>query len=330
MNALATPETTDGSTVSGFPSAHRSSEAAKLSKMLDRLNKLSVTNSHDAYEDVPWDEPGFEVWNIEGLLDTPNHDPMFDTLWYRNLTDVDKARFACYRIASQMKIGGTFENILQQGLLRMATKMDNGSKAFRYVHHEIIEESQHTMMFQEFVDRTGLPVVGMDQPWRTIGRPLTLAHQWPEPAFFFAFVLGGEEPVDHMQRLWLKQGIGHPLIEKIIRIHVTEEARHISFARHYLHEEVPQLNRLTRRLLALHAPITMSIMASIMVKPARDVRRHCGLPDHVVNEAFRTEKGRELMAQSVSKVQRLWEELDLMTGPSKQAWKRTGIWTDPS
>jgi hypothetical protein len=305
-------------------------ETPAMATMLDRLNRLSLSNRHDAYDDVAWDEPGYEVWNIEGLLDTPRHDPLFDTAWYRARSDADKARFACYRAASQMKVGWQFENILQQGLLRMATDQENGSKAFRYLHHEIIEESQHTLMFQEFVDRSGLPVRGMGQPWRAIGRPLTLAHRWPEPAFFFTFVLGGEEPVDHMQRLWLKQGIGHPLIERIVKIHVAEEARHISFARHYLGQQVPKMNVVARRALAIHAPLTLAVMASIMLEPAPDVRRHVGLPDEVVRDAFRTDKGRVLRAQSVAKIQRLWEDLDLMTATSVRLWKKVGLWTEPS
>ena len=52
------------------------------------------------------------------------------------------------------------------------------------------------------------------------------------PAAFFFFVLGGEDPIDHVQRQVLSSGREqHPLAERIMRIHVTEEARHIKFAR---------------------------------------------------------------------------------------------------
>ena len=54
-----------------------------------------------------------------------------------------------------------FENLLQRGLLSYAFRLPNGAPEYRYLHHEIIEESQHSLMFQELVNRSGLPVKGM-------------------------------------------------------------------------------------------------------------------------------------------------------------------------
>src|SRR5438270_8949384 len=72
------------------------------------------------------------------------------------------------------------------------------------------------------------------------------------PELFFLFVLGGEEPIDYVQRQELRGGHDvHPLLERIMRIHVTEEARHLSFARHYLKRNVPKLGWFRRTMLAL-------------------------------------------------------------------------------
>ena len=69
---------------------------------------------------------------------------------------------------------------------------------------------------------------------------MLLGRRFPE--LFFIFVLGGEDPIDHVQRETLRSERElHPLLERIMRIHVTEEARHLSFARHYLKREVPKL-----------------------------------------------------------------------------------------
>ena len=130
-----------------------------------------------------------------------------------------------------MKIGWHFENLLQRGLLHTPSRSPNGSPEFRYLHHEIIEESQHTLMFQEFVNRSGLPVRGM--PWICrSSAELVVPPRPPAPALFFVLVLGGEDPADHLQRQQLRGADAHPLVERIMRIHVTEEARHLSFARH--------------------------------------------------------------------------------------------------
>jgi hypothetical protein len=312
------------------PLPHETPEPPTMATRLDRLNRLSVSNRSDAHADIPWDEPGFEVWNIEALLDTPDHDPMFDTPWYQALDDGEKARFACFRYASQMKIGIQFENILQRGLLRLAARQANGARSFRYLHHEIIEESQHSMMFQELIDRSGLPVAGVDPFWGRFGPMLSLGWIPIEPAFFFIHVLGGEEPVDHLQRTWLHQGVAHPLLERILRIHVTEEARHISFARHYLHHEVPRMGPIKRRALANLAPTILSEMVPLMLWPAADVRHHTGLPDDVVAQAARSEKGRELTRMAARKILRLFEELDLVTPTSRRIWTAGHLWSPSS
>ena len=153
-----------------------------------------------------------------------------------------------------MKTGWHFENLLQRGLLMWAMGLPNGSPEFRYVHHEIIEESQHTLMFQEFVNRSGLPVRGMPRWARVLAEVFVVRAARDAPATFFVIVLGGEDPADHIQREELRRGTPHPLVEQIIRIHVTEEARHISFARNYLRQAVPRLGWFRRRRLALQRP----------------------------------------------------------------------------
>ncbi len=48
---------------------------------------------------------------------------------------------------------------------------------------------------------------------------------------FFMIVISAEEPGDYMQRVILRAGEQvHPLVGRIMAIHVAEESRHISFA----------------------------------------------------------------------------------------------------
>jgi len=56
-------------------------------------------------------------------------------------------------VATAMQVGTEFENLLQRGLLAYAYRLRPGAPEFRYLHHEVIEESQHTMMFREFANR---------------------------------------------------------------------------------------------------------------------------------------------------------------------------------
>ena len=145
------------------------------------------------------------------------------------------------------------------------------------------------------------------------------------PATFFVMVLGGEDPADHVQREELRRGTPHPLIEQIIRIHVTEEARHISFARNYLRQAVPRLSRSRRRWVALSAPLIMALMTRMILEPPRDLRRHCDLPASVSRQAMRSREGRRLLADTARKVRVLCEELGLMTPLARRLWRWGGV-----
>ncbi len=300
----------------------------RFDTMLDRLNKLSVTNHHDAYEDVAWDDPTMALSVDDDRLRLYSHDPLAHTAWYEGLSDADKSRVAMFRLASQMKTGWQFENLLQRGLLKTAWHLENGSKAFRYVHHELIEESQHTLMFQEYVNRSGLPVAGMARFWRVVAPAVVGVAASVDKALFLLLVLGGEEPIDHLQRLMLREGGRHPLAERIMKIHVTEEARHISFAKHWLSEQVPRMGRVRRFYLSIRFPIAMGIMVPLMLEPTPDLMRHCGLPKSVVAEAYAGPAGRRQLLGASDKLRRLADELDLLNPVSTRIWKAVGLWRD--
>ena len=317
-------------TTSGATSLDREVRAADSSRdafrtMVGRLSRLSVDKHFDAYVDVDSDGPGMRVEPTDVRWAAMAVDPVTDTAWYQGLTGDERARFGVYRWAAAMKTGWHFENLLQRGLLLWAMRLPNGAPEFRYAHHEIIEESQHTLMFQELVNRSRLPVRGMPRWARILGEIFAVRAARYAPPTFFVMVLGGEDPADHVQRQELRHGTPHPLVEQIIRIHVTEEARHISFARNYLRQAVPGLGWVRRHLLAVEAPLIMALMTRMILVPPRDLRRHCGMPAAVAREAMRSPRGRVLLADTARKVRELCEELDLMTPVARRLWRWGGV-----
>jgi hypothetical protein len=296
--------------------------------MVGRLNRLSVERHFDAYADIDWDDAALALDPADPRFELPAVDPLRHTDWYAAQPPADRARLGCYRWAACMKTGWHFENLLQRGLLRHAFELRNGAPEFRYLHHEIIEESQHTLMFQEFVNRSGFPVRGM--PWilRRLAETFVVPLARVFPTLFFLFVLGGEDPVDHLQRRVLADPDTtlHPLVERIMRIHTTEEARHLSFARKYLQRTVPELGFFRRLHLAVIAPLVLGIMARLMLLPSGDLVRHFAVPGDVVRAANRTPAGRQLLKDSVAKTRKLFVELGLITPVSKTLWKAVGLW----
>lgn len=288
--------------------------------MVGRLSNLSVERRFEAFRDVPWDDPALAVdaadprWALHGL------EPLGWTDWYRAQPESERARIGLHRVAQALHTGWQFENILQVGLLIHAMAQRNDSVEFRYLHHELAEESQHSMMFHELVRRSAQPTRGMPRWANAVIRPALMLAAKLDPLVLCLAALAGEEPMDYIQREQLKLGFTHPLLERIVRIHVTEEARHISFARHFMLRAVPRMGRVRRRLLSLAIPTFMYVGVLLMVRPGRHFARDAGVPPEVVRRAYRTGPARQLQADCVSRVRSFAEELGVMDGPARRLW----------
>jgi hypothetical protein len=297
--------------------------------LLARLSRLSVTKHFDAYADVAWDAPDNAIDPVDPRWTLRADHPLGATAWYRSQPAAVRARLGLHLIATQVKIGLEFERTLKMGLLEFASTLDDHAPEFRYAYHEVIEEAQHSLMFHELIARIGLDVPGL--PWldrmgaRRVAR---LGRKFPE--LFFLFVLGGEEPIDHVQRTILHSGEWlHPLLERVMRIHVTEEARHICFAREYLRHRVPRLPARRRTALVVQAPLLLADLTHHMLHPSSHVVRTYAMPRDVVAEAFtRNARHRAAVMESLAEVRGLCAELGLVTRWSRPVWRRLGIWDD--
>jgi hypothetical protein len=299
--------------------------------LLSRLNDQSVRpgKHFDAYVDVPWDEhpidPTDARWELDGL------DPLGRTAWYQSQPQAVRAAIGLHGIASKMQVGYFFEGVLKRGLLEHATTLPAGSPELRYVYHEVIEEAQHSLMFQEFAGRAGYGTVPKLPRQAVVGSRRVVKMARPFPELFFIFVLGGEDPIDHMQRETLRQKdkVLHPLLERIMRIHVTEEARHLSFARHWLKRSVPKLGPIRRTILSFGAPMILGEMGGLMLKPSKALVEEYGIPKDVLREAYDDNpEFQEGAAVSMRKVRMLCRDLGLINPLSRRLWKAKKIWQD--
>lgn len=291
-----------------------------------RLSWASVGVGFDAYRDIDWDSHEMHVVATDRRFVLTPSDPLANTTWYRSLPVEEQARVGLVRLAASLKTAVHFENILQQGLLHRALYLDSGAPEFRYIHHEVIEESQHTLMFNEFISRAGIKVRGMPWSLRRFTELLVPILSQYSPGVFFMMVLGGEEPLDLLQRRALETSEPHPLVEKIMRVHIAEESRHISYARAAVRHEVPRLGRVRRQLLAFFCPLILGIMVRLMVVPGRDLSKAAGVPKDVLREAFGGPDGRRVLADSVARSRKLLTEQAAITPLGRVVWKVFGIW----
>lgn len=302
-------------------------QAEEYAQKLLLLSQGSVNRHFDPFTDIDWDHPDFdaeshpELWILPEAADVLARHP-----WYRSLPQDEQIALGRYRQANVAKVGLQFESILISGMMQYVFGLPNGDPEYRYCSHEMIEEHNHTLMFQEMVNRIGEDVPGMGPLARQL-RHLAVPVAIYLPNLFFMAVLGGEEPIDHVQKAILRSGQQvHPIMRGVMAIHIAEEARHISFAHEYLKRHVPQAGARNKFVLSLAMPLVMWILGRSITKPPRAFFREFGIPDQVRKEVFYgSPDAKQSFRDYFGDVRSLAHDLGLMNPVAKRVWKFLGI-----
>jgi len=289
---------------------------------LRTLSEASVHQRFDAFLDIDWDHPDYAIDPHDERWILPEADVLGRHPWYRALPREEQIRVGLYRQAQVTKVGLQFEQILISGLMNFAFNLPNGSPEFRYSTHEATEECHHTQMFQEFVNRSGQDVGGGSRLFRLVAPVLPLAATKVPFVFFFG-VLAGEEPIDHVQKTVLRAGDDmHPLLQRIMQIHVAEEARHIGFAHQYLEHQAPKLGRVDRAVISVVVPLVMRWLCDEILKPTRKARQDMGIPSSVVHDIYWDQpESRKMLRDLFGDVRMLAEQAGLMNPVSRRVWR---------
>jgi len=298
---------------------------------LQVLSEASVDQHFDAFADIAWDDPAYAVDPTDERWILPDVDVLGRHPWYQGLPRDEQIRIGLYRQANVTKVGLQFEQILIAGLMNYAFGLPNGSPEFRYSTHEATEETHHTQMFQEFVNRSGADVPGGSRFFHLVSPILPLAARLAPFGFFYG-VLAGEEPIDHVQKSILRAGDDmHPLLQRIMAIHVAEEARHIGFAHQYLEHQAPKLSRVDRGILSVAVPVIMRWLCNEILVPSKKAQRDMGIPDHVVKEIwFDAPESRVFLRDLFGDVRMLAEQTGMMNRVSRRVWRAMRIDGRPS
>jgi P-aminobenzoate N-oxygenase AurF len=289
---------------------------------LTTLSEGSVRRNFNPYTDIDWESPEFAVIDNDPRWVLPASDPLGRHPWYQAQPIEKQIAIGMWRQANVAKVGLHFESILIRGLMQYTFWVPNGSPEYRYCLHESVEECNHTMMFQEMVNRMGVDVPGMPRLLRWISPVIPLL-AGPLPVVFFVGVLAGEEPIDHTQKNVLREGKSlHPIMERVMAIHVAEEARHISFAHEYLRKRVPRMRPRSRFWLSLHVPIIMRVLCQAITVPPRQFWAEFDIPREVRKELFfRAPESRRFLRDMFADVRMLAYDVGLMNPVARLVWK---------
>ena len=294
---------------------------------VEALSDATTRLRFDPYVDIDWDAPENALdkndprWQLD-----PKTDPLAATDWYAEQPLQRRIDMGRWITANTLKATIQFEQMLIRGVVHYAGVLRNGSPVFRYLMHELIDEANHILMFQEFINRTGEDVPGMRRGSRFIGPILGFIGGYAS-IFHFIGVLCGEQPL-HYQQTLQHRGAAKvpPLLNKVTYIHLAEEARHITFADDYLAQRMQSSSRFRRATYAIAFPFYLRWLIGESMGPPRTFAREFGVPRRVFKTAYwRSAQSRRMMAEAAADVRRTADDLGLRTVWSRWIWRLLGV-----
>ena len=283
----------------------------------ERLLRSSVTHSYDPAVDIDWDAP-----LVEGLWGIPQHrSTLYGTALWDGLTEQQRRTLTIHEVCAVARMGLWFEIILMQMLLRYAYDRDPRRLHVQYALTEIADECRHSIMFAKMTERCGVPDYAPRPMTHQLGRLFKTIGAGPT---MFAGALIVEEVLDQFQRESMRDETVQPLIRMVNKIHVTEEARHVRYAREELVRIMPEVNGAQRAAAQWFAARVAFVVARNLVHA--DVYASVGIDPRVGHAAaLANPEWQETLRWSARKVVPFLREQGIIGGPTEVLWRKAHL-----
>jgi hypothetical protein len=286
-----------------------------LASKADRLIAASEKHSYDPFSEIDWDRPiDDSAYHLP-----PEELPLYGTPQWDAMSEQERMTYSRHECAALCSAGIWFEGILMRFLLDHLYDMPATDPTHRYLLIETADECRHSAMFGEYVRRAGTPAYQVHPALRFAGRVLKATAGGPEA---FIAVLAAEELLDASNRLTMRDARVHPTSAHMARLHVLEEARHVSFARTYLEQVWPTLSRRAKLRARIVAPFACFSIAMAVSNPA--VYRTLGI-DGGYRTARRNPHHRDRIRQGLGKLTDHLTGLGVINRRWRPVWARFGL-----
>ncbi|WP_065489603.1 AurF N-oxygenase family protein [Rhodococcus opacus] len=282
-----------------------------------RLLAGSVKRSYAPVVDIDWDAP-----LEDGKYFLP---PQVLSLWgtemWDRMSEAQRIELSRQESANILSVGIWFENILNQALLRALLHNDPSSLHTRYTLTEMGDECRHMTMFGRAIEQMGA------KPFQLRWYQAVVVNVLPKTfrgTMLWVAALIGEEIFDATQRRVLEDPQLQPMISRLMRIHVTEESRHIRFAREGVRRRVAEGHRIDRLWVGTVQGIGGPLFQRLFTNPAMYER--AGLdPKEARRQALANPNFRENQRRGFESLAAFLEENGLMRATSRALWRRGGF-----
>jgi hypothetical protein len=282
-----------------------------------RLLISSAKASYDPLTEIDWDAPVDQ----DKYAMPPHRLSLYGTTLWDQLTTEQRKELSRQEVACIASTGIWFEAILMQMLIRYAYDRDPTTSHIQYSYTEIGDECRHTVMFARMVSKLGAGYYRPDPSAQFLGRVLKTFSNGP---LTFAAALFVEELLDQGQREIMRDESLEPLSRAVCRIHVTEEARHMRYAREELLRSWLAQPAAVRVVSRIVLALVAALSAGRLIKPAAYAR--VGLDPKEARRVARRNPHRRASVGWLSRgAVQTFTAAGLITGPSRLIWRRAGL-----
>ena len=293
----------------------KASVAAGREEFSDRLLKGSVKRSYEPIVDIDWDAP----LDPDKFYLPPKTVSLYGTPLWDDMSRAQQIDLSRQELVNTLSAGIWFENMLNQALLRKMIHQDPTARATHYALTELGDETRHMVMFGKAIERVGAKPMQPRLYQRMIINALPLAFR---DSLLWMAALIGEEIFDSLQRQMMDDPDLQPMVQRLMRIHVTEEARHIQFARDGLRKRAPHMRRINKLWVANINGIGGVFFQYLFTNPTP--YRRVGLDPREARRAARRSPHRhEVQIAGFAPLAAFLEEVGLMGRIARRMWKRS-------
>jgi hypothetical protein len=283
----------------------------------ERLLKGSVKKSYAPVVDIDWDAP----LDPDKFFLPPKTVSLYGTPLWDNMTREQRIELSRQELANTLSAGIWFENILNQALLRKMMHQDPTASATHYELTELGDETRHMVMFGKAIDRIGAKPVRPKLYQRLIINALPFTFQG---SLLWVAALIGEEIFDSLQRQMMDDDDLQPMVQRLMRIHVTEEARHIQFARDGLRKRAPHMRWINRLWVANINGVGGYFFRHLFTNKVQ--YRRVGLDARAARRIARDSAHRhEVQVIGFAPLAAFLDEVGLMGPIARRMWRRSGF-----
>ncbi|MBI2704528.1 MAG: diiron oxygenase [Actinobacteria bacterium] len=287
-----------------------------LTVKAERLVTASERASYDPFTEIDWSLP---MDDEHGYYLPPEYLPLYGTEAWESMSGAERVAYSRHECASLCAAGIWFENILMHLVLKHLYDLPPDDGSHRYLLIETADECRHSAMFGELIRLAGTPAYQVPKVLRQLGRFMKSTTRGPEA---YIAMLAAEELLDVSNRATMKDERVHPISRHVAKIHVMEEARHVSFAKAYVAETWPSLNWFRRVHAMVRAPFIVRAIADAVVNPA--VYEALGI-DGGAKQAKRNPNHTERVKNDLGKLTGFLDEIGVINTVTRPVWKVLGL-----